>query len=124
VSGPDLYLAFEHSSGRAKTAVEFLTWLTSAPVHLQFAIMTGDLPVRESESKLPDYAKFLAKYPSNKVFVENLDNVKHVRPNIASYSEVSTALGQMVQSVLLGKAEPQKALDAAEAQVSSALAGQ
>jgi multiple sugar transport system substrate-binding protein len=124
VSGPDLYMAFDHSKGRAATAVKFMTWLTSAPVHLKFAIATGDLPLRESESKLPGYAEFLKKYPANKVFVDNLGNVKHVRPNIASYGEVSTALGQMVQSVLIGQADPQKALDTASDQVTSVLAGQ
>jgi multiple sugar transport system substrate-binding protein len=124
ISGPDLYMAFDHSKGRSDTAVKFMTWLTSAPVHLQFAIATGDLPLRESESKLPEYSQFLQKYPANKVFVDNLNNVKHVRPNIASYSEVSTAVGQMVQSVLLGQAEPQEALDTASDQVASVLAGQ
>jgi multiple sugar transport system substrate-binding protein len=124
ISGPDLYMAFEHSKGRADTAVKFMTWLTSAEVHLEFAIATGDLPLRESESKLPEYSQFLKKYPANKVFVENLGNVKHVRPNIASYGEVSTAVGQMVQSVLLGQTEPQEALDTASDQVASVLAGQ
>ena len=124
ISGPDLYMGFEHSKGRADTAVKFMTWLTSAEVHLEFAIATGDLPLRESESTLPGYKTFLEKYPANKVFVENLGNVEHVRPNIASYSEVSTAVGQMVQSVLLGQAEPQKALDTASDQVASVLAGQ
>ena len=124
ISGPDLYMAFEHSKGRADTAVKFLTWLTSAEVHLDFAIATGDLPLRESESKLPEYAQFLKKYPANKVFVENLGNVKHIRPNIASYGEISTAVGQMVQSVLIGQAEPQKALDTASDEVASVLAGQ
>jgi multiple sugar transport system substrate-binding protein len=124
VSGPDLYMAFDHSKGRTATAVKFMTWLTSAPVHLKFAIATGDLPLRKSESTLPEYAQFLKKYPANKVFVDNLGNVKHIRPNIASYGEVSTALGQMVQSVLIGQAEPQKALDTARDQVASVLAGQ
>jgi multiple sugar transport system substrate-binding protein len=124
VSGPDLYLAFDRSEARSKNAVAFISWLTSPKVHLDFAIATGDLPVRRSESRLPAYRTFLAKYPSNKVFVQNLDNVKHVRPNIAQYPEVSTTLGQMVQSVLLGQAKPKEALDAARDQVTSALAGQ
>jgi multiple sugar transport system substrate-binding protein len=124
ISGPDLWMAFDHSGGRAKTAVAFMKWLVSPKVHLQFAIATGDLPVRKSETQLPGYQKFLAKYPSNKVFVQNLDNVKHVRPNIPEYPQVSTAIGEMVQSVLIGKAEPQQALDSAKAQVTSALAGQ
>ena len=124
ISGPDLYLAFDHSQQSADAAVNFIAWLTSAPVHLQFAIATGDLPLRQSETKLPDYAKFLAKYPSNKVFVDNLENVKHVRPNISSYAQVSTAMGQMIQAVLLGQQQPQAALDAARDAVASALAGQ
>lgn len=124
VSGPDLYLAFDRSQARVKTAIAFMKWLTSPKVHLRFAIATGDLPVRRSESKLPGYQRFLARYPSNKLFVQNLDNVKHVRPNIAAYPQVSTALGQMVQSVLLGQVGPQQALETAKAQVTSALAGQ
>jgi multiple sugar transport system substrate-binding protein len=124
ISGPDLYMAFDQSASRSKTALAFMKWLTSPEVHLKFAIATGDLPVRKSESQLPAYQEFLAKYPSNKVFVQNLDNVHHVRPNIPQYSEVSTAIGQMVQSVLLGKAQPQQALDSARDQVTGVLAGQ
>jgi multiple sugar transport system substrate-binding protein len=123
ISGPDLYLLFDHSAARSDTAWKFITWLTSAPIHLRFAIATGDLPLRQSETKLPDYQKFLRKYPGDKVFVQNLDNVKHARPNIATYPQVSTAIGQMVQSVLLGQAQPQQALDTARDAVQSALAG-
>ena len=124
ISGPDLYLIFDHSAARSATAVSFVQWLTSPGVNLDFSIATGDLPLRQSETTLPDYAKFLAKYPSDKVFVDNLNNVKHVRPNIASYAAVSSAIGQMVQSVLLGQKQPQAALDAGKSQVESALAGQ
>jgi multiple sugar transport system substrate-binding protein len=124
ISGPDLYLLFDHSAARSATATSFVQWLTSPSVNLQFSIATGDLPLRQSETTLPDYAKFLAKFPSDKVFVDNLNNVKHVRPNIAAYAAVSTAIGQMAQSVLLGEKQPQAALDAAKSQVESALAGQ
>ena len=79
--------------------------------------------MRQSETKLPGYQTFLKKYPSEKVFVANLNNVKNVRPNIPSYTEVSAAIGQMVQSVLLGQAQPQAALDSASKQVASVLAG-
>jgi multiple sugar transport system substrate-binding protein len=123
ISGPDLYLLFDHSSGRSDTAFKFATWLTSARQHLKFAIATGDLPLRKSETELPGYQTFLQKYPAEKVFVANLDNVKHVRPNIESYAKVSTAVGQMVQSVLLGQAQPAAALKSGAQAVSSALAG-
>jgi multiple sugar transport system substrate-binding protein len=123
ISGPDLYLLFDHSDTRTDTAWKFVTWLTSAKIHLQFAIATGDLPLRKSEIELPDYQKFLQKYPANEVFVKNLGNVEHARPNVPSYAQISTAIGQMVQSVLIGQAEPQPALDTASDGVTSALAG-
>jgi len=123
IAGPDLYLLFDHSGAKTDTAWKFVTWLTSAEVHLRFAIATGDLPLRKSETELPDYRKFLEKYPGNAVFVKNLDNVKHARPNVPTYGQISTAIGQMVQSVLLGRAEPQQALDTARDEVTSALAG-
>ena len=53
----------------------------------------------------------------------NLDNVQHVRPNIPDYSEVSVAVGQMVQSVLLGQSDPASALEEGSAAVESVLAG-
>lgn len=123
ISGPDLYMIFNHSKDRSAAAVQFITWLLSPQQHIKFAVATGDLPVRKSETTLPAYQTFLQKYPSEQVFVDNLNNVKHVRPNIASYGEVSTAIGQMVQSVLLGKAQPADALKRADQAVSGALAG-
>ena len=123
ISGPDLYLLFDHSSARSDTAFKFVTWLTSAKVNLQFSIATGDLPLRKSETSLPGYQQFLAKYPAEKVFVQNLNDIKHVRPNIPDYAQVSTAVGQMVQSVLLGQSSPAAALKSGADQVSSALAG-
>ena len=123
ISGPDLYMLFDHSAARSKSAFDFVTWLTSAQQHLKFAIATGDLPLRQSETTLPGYQTFLKRFPAEKVFVANLDNVQHVRPNIPSYSEVSAAIGTMVQSVLLGQASPDQALSDASDQVNAALAG-
>jgi multiple sugar transport system substrate-binding protein len=123
ISGPDLYMLFDHSSGRSDTAFKFISWLTSPKVHLQFAIATGDLPVRKSETTLPGYQTFVKKYPAEQVFVANLNNVKHVRPNIPEYAQVSSAVGQMVQSVLLGQAQPAAALKTGASAVTAALTG-
>ena len=43
-------MVFDHSSAQSAAALKFITWLDSAKVHLKFAIATGDLPVRESET--------------------------------------------------------------------------
>ena len=72
---------------------------------------------------MPAYKTFLSKYPAEKVFVQNLDQVKHVRPNLPEYAQVSTAVGQMVQSVLLGQAQPADALKSGSSQVAAALTG-
>ncbi len=63
ISGPDLYMLFDHSSARSAAAVKFISWLTSAKVHIQFAIATGDLPLRKSETTLPEYQTFLQEVP-------------------------------------------------------------
>jgi multiple sugar transport system substrate-binding protein len=124
ISGPDMFVLFNHSDAASDNAFDFINWLDSAKVHLQYAIGSGDLPLRQSETELPEYKSvYLKEHPSAKVFTDNLNNVKHTRPNIASYGEVSTAIGEMVQSVLLGQAEPQAALDAASDQVAGVLAG-
>ncbi|WP_433174673.1 ABC transporter substrate-binding protein [Actinoallomurus sp. CA-150999] len=122
IAGPDNYMLF--NKGDRKTAWAFLQWLDSPEVHLRFSIATGDLPLRESETKLPGYQDFLKKYPANKVFVDNLSKyVTKSRPNIPAYPKISQVLGTAVQSVLLGKAQPKAALDQARDQVDAILAG-
>ena len=122
IAGPDNYMLF--NKGDRKTAWAFLQWLDSAQTHLKFAIATGDLPVRRSETQLPGYQEFLKRYPADKVFVDNLaKNAAKSRPNIPEYPKISQALGVAVQSVLLGKAEPQAALRQASQQVDQILAG-
>src|SRR6266567_1828108 len=64
-----------------------------------------------------------AALPGVNTFVANLGNVKQARPQLATYPQISQALGQMVVSVLLGKSEPKAALDAAAAKVNAILAG-
>ena len=91
-------------------------------VHLQYAIATGHLPIRESETQLPAYQDYLTRYPHAEVFVDNLGNVTKARPNIPQYPKISMVLGQAVQGVLLGKLQPQQALDQASQQVDAILA--
>jgi multiple sugar transport system substrate-binding protein len=122
IAGPDNYMLF--GKGDRKTAWAFLQWLDSAQTHLKFAIATGDLPLRQSETRLPGYQDFLKRYPANKVFVDNLSqNATKSRPNIPEYPKISQALGTAVQAVLLGKAQPKAALDQAARQVEQILAG-
>ncbi|MGW6445771.1 ABC transporter substrate-binding protein [Lentzea sp. NPDC055074] len=122
IAGPDTFVVFG-DNGRTK-ALPFLKWLLSAEIHLEFAMETGHLPIRQSEVDLSGYAEFEARYPGTKVFVDNLaKNVTKSRPNIPQYPKISQVLGTAVQSVLLGQAEPKAALEQARGEVDQALAG-
>ncbi len=61
--------------------------------------------------------------PGSATFVENLSNVKKARPSVEQYPAISEAMGQAIVSVLLGKAEPQEALDEAAQTTNDALSG-
>jgi multiple sugar transport system substrate-binding protein len=122
ISGPDNWVLFNNGSARSKAAFTFITWFTSPQQDLEWATKTGDLPIRQSVLKLPGYSRFIAKYPGDATFVKNLSNAVQVRPVTPLYPKISTALGQAVQAVLLGKAQPQQALSQAASQVNSILA--
>ena len=123
ISGPDMWAVLNRGGNHVKDTFKFLKWFLSPPVHLDYAIKTGVLPIRQSETKLPAYQRYLKRYPAVKLFVDNLNNVTKSRPASASYPEISKAIGQAVQAILLGKATPKAALDNAAKQADAALAG-
>ncbi|MFI5099418.1 MAG: ABC transporter substrate-binding protein, partial [Actinomycetes bacterium] len=122
IAGPDNWMVFNNGAARQQAAWTFLTWLTSAQTHAQFILGTGDLPTRESETKLDGYTAYLAKYPGDAVFVLNLTNVTKARPNTKTYPQISQAIGSQMQGVLIGQTSPKDALDAAAQQADSAIA--
>ncbi len=122
ISGPDNWVMFNNGAARRAASWEFLKWLTSPKIDLEWSSMTGDLPIRESVLKLPGYAAYVSKYPGIDVWVKNLANATQSRPVTTLYPKISTAIGQMVQSVLLGATEPQQALSQAAQQVNGILA--
>jgi multiple sugar transport system substrate-binding protein len=122
ISGPDNWVMFNNGAARRAAAWEFLKWLTSPKIDLEWSTMTGDLPIRKSVSELPGYAAYVRKYPGIDVWVKNLANATQSRPVSTLYPKISTAVGQMVQSVLLGAAEPKQALSQAAQQVNGILA--
>jgi multiple sugar transport system substrate-binding protein len=121
ISGPDNWVMFNNGSARVAASWEFLKWFTSAKVDLQWAQMTGDLPIRDDVSTLPGYQTFVKTYPGIGEWVANLKNSKQTRPVTTLYPKISTAVGQAVQGVLLGKYQPQQALAQAAQQVNSLL---
>jgi multiple sugar transport system substrate-binding protein len=72
--------------------------------------------------KMPAFNTFFTKYPGERVYVENLANVKQARPQIAAYPRVSQALGHAIVSAMLNKSTPQAALTQAAQQADTILA--
>jgi multiple sugar transport system substrate-binding protein len=121
ISGPDNWILFNNGKQRSAAAWNFMKWFLSTKQHLKFALATGDLPIRKSELKQAGYKRYVRKYKGIGTFVRNLGNAKKARPVTAKYPRISQAIGQAVQAVLLGKAQPKAALDQAAGQVNSIL---
>ena len=122
ISGPDNWVMFDNGTARTQAAWEFLKWFTSPQVDMQWCLTTGDLPIRAAVAQQPSYQQFVTKFPGISVWVDNLRNATQARPVLAVYPKISTAVGEAVQAVLLGKAQPQQALSQAAQQVNAILA--
>jgi multiple sugar transport system substrate-binding protein len=121
IAGPDNWVLFDNGRERADGAWTFMKWFLSTNEHLNLALATGQLPIRASELKQAKYAAYTKKYVGIKTFVANLANAKKVRPVDTKYPRISEAVGQAVQAVLLGKAQPKQALDGAASKVDGIL---
>ncbi|HUB40774.1 MAG TPA: ABC transporter substrate-binding protein [Streptosporangiaceae bacterium] len=123
ISGPDNWVIFNNGSKRVAAAEKFLIWMTATPQATYFSLHTGDLPIRQSVENSPQFLQKMDQaLPGVDTFVSNLGNVKQARPQLPTYPKVSTILGQMIVSVLLGKTQPRAALASAAQQVNQALA--
>jgi len=122
ISGPDNWVIFNNGATQTAAAEKFLLWLT-APAQVKYwSLATGDLPTRRSVTTQGFMQQMNTALPGVDTFVTNLGNVRQARPNTPSYPKVSQILGTMVVSVLLGKSQPQAALNTAAQQVNQALA--
>src|ERR1700722_10627333 len=123
ISGPDNWVVFNNGSSQVSASEQFLLWLTAPAQVKTWSLQTGDLPTRASVADASGFDEQMNKMlPGVSTFVANLSNVKQARPQITQYPAISTILGNMVLSVLLGKSTPQAALTSAASQVNQALA--
>jgi multiple sugar transport system substrate-binding protein len=121
IAGPDNWVLFDNGQERSDAAWTFMKWFLSAKEHLNLALGTGQLPIRTSEMRQPKYKLYVKRYPGVDTFVANLTNARKARPVTEKYPRISEAVGQAVQAVLLGKAQPKEALDQAARKVDAIL---
>lgn len=122
ISGPDNWVIFNNGSSQVSAAEQFLLWIT-APAQVKYwSLHTGDLPTRASVGNASGFSQQMdGTLPGVSAFVANLANVKQARPQIPTYPKISQVLGNMIVSVLLGKSQPQAALNSAAQQVNQIL---
>jgi multiple sugar transport system substrate-binding protein len=123
IAGPDMWVLFDNDEARANAAWEFVKWFTAAQQVEADSTTTGHLPTRQSVLDSPGFIEaFGKKFTGNDVFAENLANVKKARPVLASYDQISQAMGRAIVAVLLGESESQASLDQAAEAVNGILA--
>jgi multiple sugar transport system substrate-binding protein len=110
ISGPDVYMVFNHSDERRKAAVTFLSWLHEPAQDVQWDIGSGNLPLSAKSAALPAFKAYAAKYVGVDLFVKNLLNAHHIRPPVAQYTQVSVAVGKAIATTLLGRGSPKDTL--------------
>ena len=123
ISGPDQWVMLDNGDARRNAAWTFLKWFTSTAEAMQWSLATGDLPIRASQTQTATYPKYTARYPGvADVRRRTSRTPSKARPVLPTYNEISQAMGQAIQAILLGKAQPQQALDQAAQQVDQILA--
>ena len=122
IAGPDAWVVLDNGSERVDAAWKLAKFLTSPDQVLADSLATGHLPTRTSVGNMPGFSAFATSFPGIDLFAQNLVNVKKARPPIPTYPQISQAIGNAVTSVVLGKAEPQQALDDAAQQADTFLA--
>ena len=108
IAGPDMWVALRQRRERVDAAWKFLKWFTS---HGDQVCRTRRRPATCRPGvgrQAPGFQEFGKKFPGNDVFAENLANVTKARPVAATYPKISTAVGQAVVAVMLGKAIPRR----------------
>jgi multiple sugar transport system substrate-binding protein len=116
IAGPDMWVVFDNGEERGQAALEFVTWFTAPEQIRTDSLATGHLPLRISVIEEPGFTDELeGSFPGVGVFAENLANEKQARPVIATYPQISVAMGEAIVAALLGEKTSQQALaDAAE----------
>ena len=124
VSGPDLWVLFDHKdANRAHWSYELTKWLTSAEQDIKWNVAYGNLPLRSSEAESPEFLAQVDALPGLDVMAANMVNSKHSRPTVKGYVNLSEAIGSAISEVLQGQGEPADALKQAAATATQALGG-
>jgi len=112
LGGENLFL-FRSTPEREAAAWKFVEFVLGEDFQTEWAIATGYLPVNQRAIASPRYRQYLATQPAMGVFLEQM-NVGNSRPLAPFYPRLSAALGRAIESVLLQRQTPDRALAIAQ----------
>jgi multiple sugar transport system substrate-binding protein len=113
VTGNGTIFLMKTTAKKKAAALKFLEFVLSEQFQTEWAIGTGFLPTNIKSTQSPSYQKYLHQKPWLKVFIDQIP-LAGSRPTTAEYSRISDSLGRAIESVLLGKSSPEKALQDAQ----------
>jgi multiple sugar transport system substrate-binding protein len=112
MGGENLFL-FKTTPQRERAAFTFAEYVMGEEFQTQWAMGTGYLPVNLKARESEAYQAFVERQPVVKVFLEQAEYARS-RPIFRGYSRISEKLGRAIETVLLGKSSPKKALEEAQ----------
>ncbi|WP_424644678.1 extracellular solute-binding protein [Embleya sp. AB8] len=120
ICGPDTWTVFDNGSARVRAARTFVSWLAQPDQDVDWAVRAGSLPLSRTCEARPEWRAHAAETPGLDVFTKALETAR-VRPAHPAYPQISTALGEAVVSVLLGRSSPTRALNRCASAAKAAL---
>ena len=120
--GNNLVIFTKAPSDHQRAAWLFMKWLTDTDQTVWWSLQSGYMPLRQSALNAPDFKSAAQKDDRILVAINGLKDA-HGIPGSADWQKIQPVLGDMVTSVLLGKASAKDALAAAEKKVNDILAG-
>jgi multiple sugar transport system substrate-binding protein len=117
IGGWGLAINADIDERQQQAAWEYIKWVTSPAIQKEMALQGGGGFLRRSTVADPELQKRFSFLP---VLHESFENGNgDFRPRIPQYPEIQDLLGTAVNAVLTGTAEPQAALDEAQAKAAA-----
>ncbi|MEV5413790.1 ABC transporter substrate-binding protein [Thermopolyspora sp. NPDC052614] len=120
IAGPDTWTVFDNGPDRLKAAQTLVTWLTQPAQDVRWDVDAGSLPLSKGTQALPEWTEHAEKTEGLATFVTALQSARG-RPANPAYPQVSTAVGEAIVAVLLGRSTPADAIAAATTKADAAL---
>jgi len=107
------------SSKNKNAALDFLKFVTSAPIQRRLTLQVGNPPTRTSIYNDPEVVAKYRWFPAQLAALEKA----RPRPRVPEWCEIEGTLGNYLQMALVGQQSPKAALTAAQQEIDQILSG-